>query len=286
MDASPTLDAPRQGDPITADWAARVADAANAVPRTPMEPGAFSSPFGSVPRPASQTMLGPADRPMPFDVRLVWNSGDSKTHAHIFVPTFTNLGGAYVFADASYIPRKTGVSDSNGWLDLGAVSPGDKKYIALGFTAESTDVPSASSNLHAWGVEMRSNMTAPSFANGALPWLILAYINLPSGTNTNPDTYGVFQFHRGAVYVSRWWVRWRNNQPASPNFVFRDKDGNAMFAVARDGNGGYAVSGKWYFGGELIFSSGKLMFGGTEYAPTQIKDGDGNYINVLAEVTP
>ena len=34
----------------------------------------------------------------------------------------------------------------------------------------------------------------------------------------------------------------------------------------------------------LDFGSGKLMFGGTQYAPTQITDGNGNSINVLAEV--
>lgn len=285
MDASPTLDSPRAGDPITADWAARVADAANAVPHTPQEPGAFASPFGSVPRQAPQTMLGPADRSMPFDVRLVWDAGTSKTHAYIFLPSLTSpAGAAYVFTDCAQVPMMLGVSTSNGWLDLGEVPAGSKRFVTFGFTAAGAGTAPGQFR-HAWGVEMSANATAPSFANAAFPWLVVAMVYVPTGANTDPETYGVFQFHRGAIFVPHRWVRWNNYPASSPNFAFRDDVGNAMFSTSLSG-GSYTLSGSWNFAADVDFGPGRLLFSGEAYAPQTITDGNGNSVEVLARVTP
>jgi hypothetical protein len=292
MDASPTLDAPRAGDPITADWAARVADAANAVPHTPQEPGAFASPFGSVPRPVAQPMLGDGDRPLPFDVR-VWNgNSDHVDKAYIYLP---DMGGGvrqdYVVCDQRSIRFSNEDSMSgpnNGWFCMGAVSAGTAYRIGLAFT------PQRGTQTHNWSVFIKSGSWGlPSWGDASMPLVEIARVEIAaswSPTTPYDEQHGVIQFHRGGIVLARQWVRW-SLDAAYPNLVFCDAAGNEMFTVADGSKNGYTLSGNWRVNGTISFTSdggvdfgsGDLKFGSEVYEPQTINIGGTNY-KILAKV--
>lgn len=206
MDQSPAVDTPRKGDPITADWAARVADAANAAPRTPETPGAFSSPFGSVPAIAPQTMLGDAEMRMPFDCRLVWDVGESEQHLFCFLPSFgyssagSNLVSLYGEMTRPDSSQTIGTA-SNPWVDCGAVADDNKtRYLTLWITPP-TDTSGALLNTYRWRLDLdvaSAYPKRPSWAWKYSPYVIVAaHRQNANGT----DKRGLVQFHRGVVTV-------------------------------------------------------------------------------------
>lgn len=280
MDASPAVDTPRKGDPITAEWAAQVAAAANAVPHTPEEPGAFASPFGSVPRPVAQTMLGDRQRPMPFDC-IVWNNAGTDK-AYIYLPSLSGsqLGQDFVVVDQRAIAMndKSSLSGpNNGWYCFGAVSADTTHRVGLAFTGQT------GSALHGWSVFIKSgSWTPPAWADLSMPIVEIARIEIAStwsATTPYDQSHGVIQFHRGGLVLARQWVRWTNVATA-PGLVFKDVNGNDMFSV-KQSNGTFSLYGDWDVHGSVDFGPGTLKFGADTYAPGTIVDKNGNSHTVL-----
>lgn len=267
MDASPTLDAPRKGDPITADWAARVADAANAVPRTPQTPGAFASPFGSVPALSPQQMLGNAEMRMPFDCRLVWDGGASENHIHCFLPSFGSAGATSnlvsLYGEMTRPDSSQSIGATNPWVDCGAVADDSKtRYLTLWITPP-TDTSGALLNTYRWRLDLAvasasGYPTRPSWAWKYSPYVIVAaHLQNSNGT----DKRGFVQFHRGVVTVGTpTWAPYggygtqidRNVVVAMKTGLIKDNAGNRWLAP------------------------GEIWDGADQYTPTTITYKDGN----------
>jgi hypothetical protein len=202
MDISPAVPTPRKGDPITAEWAAQVAAAANAVPHTPQAPGAFSSPYGSATPAPSLAMLGAWRMPLPFDCVLFNDSGSTKLC--IFLPSGT---APYVYYCGKPIDpaQAQTVGDANsGWVELGSAAHGSAHYVYLKWHKDAND------EVDGWQVE---DTSAPESAGAGTPpyKFLLAWYNIPADGNApQPGAdnkfasgrNGLVQAHRGTVAVS------------------------------------------------------------------------------------
>lgn len=200
MDISPAVPTPRKGDPITAEWAAQVAAAANSVPHTPQAPGAFSSPYGSATPAPSLAMLGAWRMPLPFDCVLFNDSGATKLC--IFLPSGT---APYVYYGGKPLDpaqaQSMGDADS-GWVELGSASHGSAHYVYLKWHQDQT-----TGEVDGWQIEDTS--TPESAGTGTVPHkFLLAWYNIPADGNVpSPGAdnkfpsgrKGLVQCHRGTV---------------------------------------------------------------------------------------
>ena len=136
MDQSPAVQTPAKGDPITAEWAAQVADAANAVPNTPEAVGAFASPVGSVTPAPGLPMLGDFRAPRPFDCAVGRAAGASVDSLFCYLPLCADRWRSYVFVDAD--PCEASASQTlgtaaNPWVEVGQLTVGDNYALVLAF---------------------------------------------------------------------------------------------------------------------------------------------------------
>lgn len=207
MDQSPAVPTPAKGDPITAEWAAQVADAANAVPNTPEKVGAFSSPFGSVSPASGLPMLGAWREFMPFDVRLFQPSGGGDLEVYCYLPT----PGAFVFVEGLAARYKSQVgTNTNPWVNIGTVTRATTTRLGLAFR---DDGAAAVGGRFKWELFLQSTsgQLAPSWTYApTLPIVPVATMTIPSdpspGTTVQVDIsgrYGLVQFVRGALNLSR-----------------------------------------------------------------------------------
>lgn len=283
MDASPTLDSPRPGDPITADWAARVADAANAVPRTPLAPGAFASPFGSVPALAPQPMLGaPTPPPMPFDLRLVYNESTGANEAYVALYEDTvwilrvrsGSDGTIFYPSNRTVQSGSEAKDpATGLARLPGFVDGAHNYFVIWFTRDS------------WDIVAQQNKTRPSWSNEERigPFIVGEYC---PGAGTAPR--GLRQFHRGLIFYNVSWVLGRFGT-STTNYCKSIGDSNGgNVVIDLDGRKLHGAQG-WEVDGGLKVTNGPLQIGATAlevggytYTPQTIHDRDGNTWTVLA----
>lgn len=204
MDQSPAVESPRSGDPITAAWAARVADAANAVPKTPEAVGSFASPFGSVTPATGLAMLGArAPLPMPFDIILAYNENTGANEAFVALYNDTvwilnqrsNTDVFYpstrdVQAGSEAVVTATGLARLPGFVD------GAHNYFVVWFKKQH-----GARNFY-WDIVAQQNTNRPAWSDEKRigPVVIAEYS--PSGTGQK----GLRQFHRGLLWYNVSWV--------------------------------------------------------------------------------
>lgn len=200
MDQSPQVPAPRKGEPITAEWATKVADAANAVPNTPEAVGSFSSPFGSVSPAAPLPMLGTAPQVMPFDVRLVYDSANSAYDVYCAIfPGRSNVT-TYGFETKQ---RTGGVgvgTNANPWVKIGSAS--GEAVLVLAFAPPTRTDGTRFWDVYEWDLFLYSGsffdpINLPAWAWELSPIVPIAHIKRGSSGFDG----GVLQMHRGAVVV-------------------------------------------------------------------------------------
>jgi len=305
MDIAPKVDAPRKGDPITAEWAAQVASAANAAPHTPQEPGAFASPFGSVPALAPQNMLGANAPLMPFDCRIVHDSGTDTDGVWAYLPQYNTQSHPskvpYVIA-YGYAAEASSGSVGNPWLKVCDISPSTKVWIFVYFTNET--VPATAGAFvtnYVWKISSAvvsgSGYLLPSLPNDAWehsPIIPIAWAY--PGSSSGGIVGGIIQLHKGIVNIgTRALVPYGLAQNVvnglvspgtAPNIGYINlyttgiECGDNLSVVNNAsvgvGNGGHLEVGDY-------IKASEIRIGSAVYVPTSIKDGDGNTIKVLAK---
>lgn len=207
MEPSPKVPTPRVGDAMTAEWAALVADAANAVSLSQSRPGSVSTPYGSAEPPSVAPMLGAFAMPLPFDCRIVRNAGESADTLYIWLP---NNGADLVLWGGVPLPPAAGQSvgtASTGWVSVGTVTNGSARYVYLALHLD------ANGNPDGWKVEDTGTAWDGSFP----PKVALAVYNIAADQDTPPapgtdnniasGKVGLVQCHHGAaVAMGGYWV--------------------------------------------------------------------------------
>ena len=199
MEPSPKVPTPRAGDAMTAEWAALVADAANAVPLSQSRPGSVSTPYGSAEPPSVVPMLGAFAMPLPFDCRIVRNAGESADTLYIWLP---NNGADLVLWGGAPLPPAAGQSTgtaSTGWVSVGTVTNGSARYVYLALHLGANGVPDG------WKIEDTGTAWDGSFP----PKVAVAVYNIAADQDPPPapgtdngiasGKIGLVQCHRGVV---------------------------------------------------------------------------------------
>lgn len=207
MEVSPALRAPRRGEPITAEWAANVADALNSTAEHPRSSGAIQSPFGIAEPPAAQELAQGAPN-MPFDCRLVWNDSTQTNHLFCFLPRVGATSGANYLVtlygeDTRARNGQALGTTSNGWADLGEIAGSSRNWLTLQFTAP-TNTDGTHLNTISWGLWLNSG-NAPTDASWAWtsngrsmsPRIPIAFVY--EATDNHAGNRGLIQYHRGTV---------------------------------------------------------------------------------------
>lgn len=284
MDQSPAVPSPQKGDPITAEWAQKVADAANAVPKTPEAPGAFSSPFGSVAPAPEMPMLGTASPLRLFECRVVYNSSTDKYDVYCCIPNIGILNNYRVFAYNTNVLRSSSQAQgtsSNPWVNVGSVA--HNKYWWLALCLE----PPTNTDYHPayrWrlafqtyesyqgGEPANPPPTLPTWAWEQSPYLPIAY-GQPGASALKPG--GFIQLHTGIVLFGT---------PAFPAFAtsselrlqgIGDRLGNAVAWWQDSGATPKTYIRNLEIGGSASYFNGQVIGSQT------ITDGGGNSVTVL-----
>lgn len=206
MDASPALDSPRAGDPITADWAADLAAAVNSAANPADRVGSVSSPFGKASPAPGLPMLGSATMPQPFDCAVVRPSGSNADKLYIWLP---DGGAEFVVYDGKPLGPASGQSIGDGdtaWVEVGSITNAATRYVYLKFHTD------ANGDVDGWKIEDTATAWTPqSGGTGAQndpPQILLAAYNIAADSNVpQPGTdnkfpsgqHGLVQYRHGTV---------------------------------------------------------------------------------------
>ena len=205
MDISPAVPAPQKGDPITAEWAAQVAAAANASANPPERTDAVSTPNGKatfVPG-ASFPNIGRRTRIMAFDCVLYAESG-GETGIYVAVP---DAAADWVWLGDKAIPPSSAQTlgdDGSAFVRL-ADAGAAQKYVYLGFEGYETE-PDATGKTETvvtgWRVYAASSTGhRPGWVAKGTPLVLLAASKIPADGEGSPPGlhWGLVQYHRGTI---------------------------------------------------------------------------------------
>lgn len=284
MEISPAVQPPKSGDPITAKWASDLAAAVSSCANPAEAVGSVSSPFGKASLPPGLPMLGERAEPMPFDVCVYNDAGTDKVYCFL-PPELSSSWGALVFANQDPAPRsssQTGGTESNPWVAVGTVSSPGLGVLVLAFE----DAPSDPDYKLKWRLHYHASWSGtdlyPSWASWLAPLVVIAQIPRGSGYGSSCMTRpGVRQFHRGFVCVggSSW------SLGGDEAHAYGKAVGNSSKAKVLDLDNRQLVGG-WESTGDFTVANGtaKFFYGGNQYHPVNITDGNGNTYTVLAKV--
>ena len=207
MDISPAIPTPRAGDPITAAWAAQIADAINSSANPPERDGAILSPFGRAELTPLAKTGGTAKMPMPFDCVVMRPQGASADKLYIWLPDIAS--GEYVVFDGKPLGPAQGqsIGDSDSaWVEVGSVTNAATRFVYLTFHTDAND------EVDGWEVEDTATAWNPqSGGTGAQnepPKVLLASYNIaadapvPSAGTDNKwpsGKHGLVQFRHGTI---------------------------------------------------------------------------------------
>ena len=207
MDISPAIPTPRAGDPITAAWAAQIADAINSSANPPERDGAILSPFGRAELTPLAKTGGTAKMPMPFDCVVMRPQGASSDKLYIWLPDIAS--GEYVVFDGKPLGPAQGqsIGDSDSaWVEVGSVTNAATRFVYLTFHTDAND------EVDGWEVEDTATAWNPqSGGTGAQnepPKVLLASYNIaadapvPSAGTDNKwpsGKHGLVQFRHGTI---------------------------------------------------------------------------------------
>ena len=281
MDQSPAVPTPAKGDPITADWAQKVAEAANAVPKTPEAVGSFASPFGSVTPAPGLPMLGEWNERMPFDCQLFQPSGGGDLVLYCYLPS----PGAFVFVDGEAVRYKSQVgTNTNPWVSIGTVARATTTRLGLAFR---DDGAAAVGGRFKWELflQTKSGALYPSGFTPAvaMPIVPIATMTIPAdpapGATTQVDISGktgLVQFQRGALNLSRQWVRF--DAVYEESWRLKSFDGTADIAKSQEGSDPELL-GTWNantIDAQTLMAQ-TLTVGGTTYSQQTVNINGTNY---------
>jgi len=207
MDISPAVQSPKAGDPITAAWAAQIADAINSSANPPERDGSVLSPFGRAELPPLAKTGGTAKMPMPFDCIIVRPQGASADKLYIWLPDVAS--GEYVVFDGKPLGPAQGqnIGDADtAWVEVGAVTNAATRFVYLTFHTDAND------EVDGWEIEETATAWNPqSGGTGAQnepPKVLLASYNIaadspaPSAGTDNKwssGKHGLVQFRHGTI---------------------------------------------------------------------------------------
>ena len=283
MVISPSVPSPRAGDPITAAWAANLADVINSCANPADRVGDAATPFGKATLPPGLPMLGDFVRPMPFDC-VAWRAiGALVDHLYCYLPPYGETWRSYVFINQQPCDRSSSQqlgTAANPWVDLGEILESSVYTLVLAFE----DIPGALPNEYQF--KWRLSLTAggsgdmyPTWASVRAPLVYIAW----KGDRHSPATMtdGICQYHRGFVGVggSAW------NLGGYEETAWGKAIGNSSKAKVLDLDNRQLVGG-WESTGDFTVANGtaKFFYGGNQYHPVNITDGNGNTYTVLAKV--
>ena len=207
MDISPAIPTPRAGDPITAAWAAQIADAINSSANPPERDGAVLSPFGRAELTPLAKTGGTAKMPMPFDCVVMRPQGASSDKLYIWLPDVAS--GEYVVFDGKPLGPAQGQSigdADSAWVEVGSVANAATRFVYLKFHTDAND------EVDGWEIEDTGTAWNPqSGGTGAQsdpPKVLLASYNIaadssaPSAGTDNKwpsGKHGLVQFRHGTI---------------------------------------------------------------------------------------
>jgi len=272
MEISPAVDAPRSGDPITAAWAANLATAVNSSANPADEVGSVSTPFGKTSPQSGAKMLGDAERVFPFDCKLVDDSGTQ--HLYCFIPA------AYKSKVVSVFGKFASPWDGSigGWVDMGAITENRETWLVL-YLPQPATIQGIYTNFD-WKLALlqTSSPQRPGDAWAETPLIPIAIVYT--------EWYGLVQLRHGAMQIGM--PTWIPYGDKTTNFcgAIGDEAGNEMFAFASNQISANAALTNFPNAVEFrddvkLTNAATLYVNGSVYAPSQIKDGDGNLVTVL-----
>lgn len=207
MDISPAVQSPKSGDPITAAWAAQIADAINSSANPPERDGSVLSPFGRAELPPLAKTGGTAKMKMPFDCIIVRPQGASADKLYIWLPDVAS--GEYVVFDGKPLGPAQGQSIGDAdtaWVEVGSVTNAATRFVYLKFHTDAND------EVDGWEIEETGTAWNPqSGGTGAQnepPKVLLASYNIaadspvPSAGTDNKwpsGKHGLVQFRHGTI---------------------------------------------------------------------------------------
>jgi hypothetical protein len=281
MEISPAVQPPKVGDPITAKWAADLAAAVNSAANPAEESGSVSSPFGKASPVAGVPMLGAWQKWMPFDCQLFQPSGGGDLALYCYLPA----PGAFVFVDGLAVRYKSQVgTNTNPWVSIGTVARATTTRLGLAFR---DDGANASGGRFKWELFLQTTSGA-LYPSGftpavAMPIVPIATMTIPAdpavGVTAQVDISGktgLVQFQRGALNLSRQWVRFDTTYQES--WRLKSFDGAADIAKSQEGVDPELL-GTW--GADTIdaqtLKAQTLTVGGTTYSQQTVNIGGTNY---------
>lgn len=214
-----TVAPPTKGDPITADWAAKICAAANAAQFTSEDADTLRTPNGATyAAPPPRDMGVPPPLPAPFTVRLL-DDGEGELHAWVYAPSGYDANGEPYYVHLGRAPCVPNMSaaawTTDGWWDLGEVeADGDPHYIVLGIN-DPTHSPMGFDVILQDSRRLTPDGCCPGF-----PPVVIARICIPDEQASGEDAedpatpgqltalssdsgaYGVVQFVLGAINLS------------------------------------------------------------------------------------
>lgn len=220
MDISPAVTAPQKGDPITAEWAAQVASAANASANPPERTDAVSTPNGKatfVPG-ASFPNLGKHARIMAFDCVLYAEDGGS-TGIYIALPS--DVAGWVWLGDKAVPPsRSQTLGDEDSAFVRIAPAGTSPKFVYLGFEGREEPDPEHEGKtkvtVTGWRVFAADSVGArEEWVAKGTPLVLLATAKIPNGGDGNPPALrvGLVQYHRGTILAPFLPVEGQTDEP-------------------------------------------------------------------------
>ena len=281
MEISPAVQPPKVGDPITAKWASDLAAAVNSCANPADRVGEVSTPYGKASPAPGLPMLGEWNDRMPFDCQLFQPSGGGDLVLYCYLPA----PGAFVFVDGEAVRYKSQVgTNTNPWVNIGTVTRATTTRLGLAFR---DDGAAAVGGRFKWELFLQttSGVLYPSGFTPAvaMPIVPIATMTIPAdpapGATTQVDISGktgLVQFQRGALNLSRQWVRF--DAVYETSWRLKSFDGTADIAKSQEG-ADPELLGTWNANtiDAQTLKAQTLTVGGTTYSQQTIPINGTNY---------
>ena len=278
MTISPEVETPRAGDPITAAWAAGLAAAVNSSANQAERADGLASPFGKAELPPSSPMLGAPHGPiLPFECRILRESGASADSLWMAFPDYGSGGRAWVFLDGYAVTHASadGIAIASWTKIADNLTDGTRYRVALAFA----DTGSSGSGYRwRWGVFVQSGSGAlswPAWADQTMPRVLLVDLQTAGNGTAAANVFkGLAQLHVGELHLTRSWIEYGGGAYAAGAYLV-NRNGDRILNLSTLQLSADADGNEW---GADVFNATVLKVGGDTYAPTAITytDGGGN----------